>query len=552
MKNIINKIINFRQTPTFDDPAAMRTAIGALSITGTAEDVNPAGTQIAEALGEATSETLGRVQASTFGKQLINQPSKRSAQAQLAVPLPFAAFNLLSERYTWLKAVKFTSTKTTAISATVKSSTGYAMIMNYDGTYGSTGEATPNATAKVGSVDPDAQITVTGRAPASPFNTRLPKFYAIYPCDASGNLSGDLTYLALYNNQLTSIDVTALSELTYLSLSSNLLTSIDVTGLSELTYLGLSNNQITGIDLTGLSVLNSLSLNNNQLTSIDLTGLSAVAIVSLTLTGNQLTSIDVTGLSVLETLHIGYNQLTSIDLTGLSVVRDLRLNNNQLTSIDLTGLSAVTILDLGYNQLTSIDLTGLSAVANLQLSNNLLTSFVGTGLSTVTYLNLSGNQLTSFDGTGLSAVTTVILNNNQFTSIDLTGLSALFTLNLESNLLTSFVGTDLSEVANLYLSNNSVSSVLLPSFTGTSYYTSYNYGLDLSNLLMTTDAVWAMLDAIPAPAIDQPYPINLTGNPCDGAGPSLVEDGVHTQAEIEALLTAKGYSLQLTDGTIAP
>jgi hypothetical protein len=432
------------------------------------------------------------VQASTFGKQLINQPSKRSAQDLLSVPQATASFNLISNRAIWRKAVKFTVARSSNLTnLIVRSSTGYAIIMNHDGTYGTSGTFGPSAVSKVGSGDPAVQITLAGRTAATPYNSSLPKFYAIYPCDASGNLSGDLTYLELSNKNITSIDVTGLSELTYLNLGTNLLTSIDVTGLSAVTSLGLSGNQLTSFDGTGLSAVTSLYLDNNQLTSFDGTGWGG-----------------------LKYLRLYGNQLTSFDGTGLSELISLNLDNNLLTSIDVTGLSWLYELSLSYNQITSFD---------------------GTGLIRLQTLDISGNLLTSFDGTGLSA---------------------LYTLSLYGNQLTSFVGTDLGALQTLDVVGNQLASVLLPSFIGRNLHGSQHFvALDLSWQLMTTDAVWAMMDSITAPAIDQPYPINLTDNPCDaadGAPPNLVEDGVHTQAEIEALLTAKGYSLQLTDGTIAP
>lgn len=178
---------------------------------------------------------------STDIDRLLAQPSKKHIQSYLNIPLPFAAFNLISAQESWRKAAKFTSTRTTAISATVKTTTGYCRIMNFDGTL----------EAVDGAGTPALSFTVTSKAPTSPFNTRIPKFYAIYPCDAAGNLVGDLTYLSLDNNQLTSFDGTGLSSLTYLNLYNNQLTSFDSTGLSSLMTLYLNNNQLTVVNFDG-------------------------------------------------------------------------------------------------------------------------------------------------------------------------------------------------------------------------------------------------------------------------------------------------------------
>ena len=69
--------------------------------------------------------------------------------------------------------------------------------------------------------------------------------FTIISCDVDGNESGDITYLDLYNNQLTSFDGTGLSSLTILGLSSNQLTSLDeFTFPTSLTELGLTNRKI--------------------------------------------------------------------------------------------------------------------------------------------------------------------------------------------------------------------------------------------------------------------------------------------------------------------
>ena len=221
--------------------------------------------------------------------------------------------------------------------------------------------------------------------------------FTIIPCLEDGTISGDIAYLGLQDNQLTSFDGTGLSSLTNLNLAYNQLTSFNGTGLSGLNYLSLSNNQITSFDGTGLSSLTELSLDNNQLTSFDGTGLSG-----------------------LTNLNLAYNQLTSFTGTGLSSLTSLGLQNNQLTSFDGTDLSSLIELALFDNQLTSFD---------------------GTGLSSLLVLDLPNNQLTSFDGTGLSSLTNLYLQNNQLTSIDITGLfqnlpNGEFSLGLNDNPMT--------------------------------------------------------------------------------------------------------------------
>ncbi len=69
--------------------------------------------------------------------------------------------------------------------------------------------------------------------------------------------------MSLYNNQLTSIDVSQNTALTYLSLHDNQLTSIDVSQNTALTELSLSNNQLTSIDVSNNTNLNRLLVDEN-------------------------------------------------------------------------------------------------------------------------------------------------------------------------------------------------------------------------------------------------------------------------------------------------
>jgi Leucine-rich repeat (LRR) protein len=201
-----------------------------------------------------------------------------------------------------------------------------------------------------------------------------------------------LTYLVLWNNQLTSIDVSANTALTSLLLANNQLTSIDISANTALTQLDLNKNQLTSIDVSANKALTGLSLNQNQLTSIDVS--ANTALTSLLLANNQLNSIDVSANTVLTGLSLSQNQLTSIDVTANKTLTQLDLYQNQLTSIDVTANTALTSLSLSNNQLTSIDVSANTALTGLLLLNNQLTSIDVTANKALTALWLSNNQLT--------------------------------------------------------------------------------------------------------------------------------------------------------------
>jgi Leucine-rich repeat (LRR) protein len=143
--------------------------------------------------------------------------------------------------------------------------------------------------------------------------------FTIISCLSDGTPSGDITYLYLVNNQLTSFDGTGLSALTTLDLSNNQLTSFDGTDLTALTYLNLADNSLTSFTGTGLSALTNLFLGNNDIYSFDGTGLSALT--ALDLGENWLTSFDGTDLTSLGYLNLPSNQLNSINITDLNSLR---------------------------------------------------------------------------------------------------------------------------------------------------------------------------------------------------------------------------------------
>jgi hypothetical protein len=270
-------------------------------------------------------------------------------------------------------SAKFTYTKTTAPTGTVNVGGGatHVKFLRWDGTYHTVRKAVSGNTNFV--------AADWGAAPLTPYNTRLPKYGAICPCDSAGNPIGYLTTLSLGSNQLTTFSGTGLSALTSLSLGSNQLTTFSSTGLSALTTLELYSNQLTTFSGTGLSALTLLYLQNNNLTTFSGTGLSALT--SLNLTNNQLTTFSGTGLSALTYLELGSNQLTTFSGTGLSALTALFIENNQLTSILATGLN----LSYAYG-------SSGSDIGDNDLSLEALQAFVDSlAVTTIGFIEYGGN-----------------------------------------------------------------------------------------------------------------------------------------------------------------
>lgn len=200
-------------------------------------------------------------------------------------------------------------------------------------------------------------------------------------------LPQSLTLLSCYNNQLTNLDTSGLTKLNHLDFGSNKLTSVDLSDLSSLTQLHCSRNRLTALEtlplgltilscydnlltslnVSGLSNLTHLDFGDNLLTGLDVSGLSALT--ELYCSNNQLTSLG-TLPSGLVRLSCPGNQLTSLDVSGCTGLIRLDCYNNQLISLNVSYLSNLSSIYCWSNQLDNLDLTGLSALVNLYISDN--------------------------------------------------------------------------------------------------------------------------------------------------------------------------------------
>ena len=162
-----------------------------------------------------------------------------------------------------------------------------------------------------------------------------------------------LTTLYCFDNQLTSLDVSANSALELLNCNSNQLTSLDVSNNAALTALYCNFNQLTSLDVNASPALEFLYCYTNQLTSVDVSLNNALT--ELDFGKNQLTSLDVSNNTDLTTLYCDFNQLTSLDVNNNTALEFLYCFDNQLTSLDVSANTALELLNCYNNQLTSLD-----------------------------------------------------------------------------------------------------------------------------------------------------------------------------------------------------
>lgn len=154
---------------------------------------------------------------------------------------------------------------------------------------------------------------------------------------------------------LTTTGFEGVSASTTLTLNSAGMTTLAGIGhFASLKELQCERNQLTSLNLSGLSNLVSLSCGSNQLTSLDVSQLTSLK--TLYCYSNQLTSLDVSQLTSLTTLKCYTNQLTSLDVSKLTNLTRLECYGNQLSALDITPLTKLTDLICGYQDYGNLNL----------------------------------------------------------------------------------------------------------------------------------------------------------------------------------------------------
>lgn len=264
----------------------------------------------------------------------------------------------------------------------------------------------------------------------------------------------DLVTLTCRDNDLTSLDVTAISSLEHLDCAQNDISTLDVTGLSALDILDCSENLLTALDLTGLSGLQELTCSSNQLGILDLSPVSSIT--TLECNSNSLANLALAGLTSLEVLKCSSNQLNALDLSPATSITTVECNSNSLMSLTLTGITSLEVLKCNANQLGTLNLSGQTGLTTLNCSNNSLTSLDFTGLNALTSVQCSFNSIADLQVSGLPALQTIDCSDNSMTMLELSDLMAIDAVVIGNNLLTGLDMTtiDIAQVSQFYSTGN--------------------------------------------------------------------------------------------------
>ncbi len=192
------------------------------------------------------------------------------------------------------------------------------------------------------------------------------------------SLLTNLVLLYCGENQISILNVSNAPNLEVVNCISNLLTTLDVSQNANLIDLNYGNNQmITAVDVTQNLALEQYFCYSNNLTSIDVS--QNLALFNLGCWSNLLNEIDVSANTqltrlfsyanplttnldlsnnpLLERLWCFANGLTALDVSQNTLIQSLQCGGgDQITSLDLSQHTALTVLNCGAAQLTELDL----------------------------------------------------------------------------------------------------------------------------------------------------------------------------------------------------
>ena len=230
----------------------------------------------------------------------------------------------------------FATTKVVAGTFTVRTTTGYARVIDHRGVL-LTQVGTGSSTSDISLALPQANV---GQ-----------RAYAVISVANGGSVrSGDITRLTTISNEVTAIEVASTTALTYLLCYGNQLTELDVSANTALTILDCNTNQLTTLDVSTNTALTNLTCGTNQLTALDVS--TNTALTNLSCGTNQLTTLDVSTNTALTTLTCSNNLLPTAVVDQILVDLDARNVDGNYVFIDGTGNGAASA-------------TGIAAAAGL-------------------------------------------------------------------------------------------------------------------------------------------------------------------------------------------
>lgn len=145
--------------------------------------------------------------------------------------------------------------------------------------------------------------------------------------DAPIILTGSISQLECYGDQITAIELVSAPKLIVLNCKDNKISSLDLTACPILARLDASNNNLSKVAFLEENKLEFLYLQQNRLTQLTLP--SSPLLQRLVCGSNQLTKLDIALCPKLQDLYCQKNQLTQISIENNKALWGIQLFGNQ-------------------------------------------------------------------------------------------------------------------------------------------------------------------------------------------------------------------------------
>jgi len=170
---------------------------------------------------------------------------------------------------------------------------------------------------------------------AAPLNTLVFKDSALASCIKNNAVKNywqnteQVTRVKCHGKGIKTLDdLMYFPQITYLSLFNNNISEADLSGLTQLKYINIANNKLTRLNITHLAQLKTLYVFKNKLTTIDFSGLTALNKVRAT--NNLLDKLDISPLISLEKAYFFDNKLKDLRVKGMPKLIFIELRQNPM------------------------------------------------------------------------------------------------------------------------------------------------------------------------------------------------------------------------------
>jgi hypothetical protein len=157
----------------------------------------------------------------------------------------------------------------------------------------------------------------------------------------------NLRKLQIEHNNLTNANISKNINLTWVSLWENDLTTLDVRTLSNLQLLGISQNNISYIDISQNRELREINFQNNKDAEHPDYGIS-----------KGLLALDISRNQKMERIYLSDNRLTNLDVSNNPNLTDIWAEGNKLQSLNLTKNPILNTIILNDNRLSYLNIKG--------------------------------------------------------------------------------------------------------------------------------------------------------------------------------------------------